>query len=461
MNVNYRIKAIFVLLIVLFFAGCKKDHKILGTDVQPEDDDLNAIHISDLPVTGYTIGYDSVASFNDKYKYIGSNNDPYFGRTDMGLYLSVNLNVTNLNFGPTATLTSAEFILTIDDPILASNYIGNRDAVLTYSVYTMNQVFIYKAPYYTKNQSLHDPNPLPTTSSSKFDTLNGFPVVRVVLDSLYASAMLNNSQYLTDNTTFQSRYKGFYIEASANNGEGVIYRVNTDDNLSGLYLNYKTGNSSTDSITSFKFAIKGSDETTYRHNTVKFTPSPAIQNQFQDSTLGANNLYLKGTGISRLKLQIPFLEKKSDTFDIAVNRAEIIMYVDPAFTYGTSSYSKPPKLTLLAIDTLGRETFITDLLSSSDYARYDGKYDDVNNRYVFNIAREAQLIFRGQKKNRGFYLVVANIDLSLIPAYNGATKELVLVRRDNYFEQVVLAGSNHPSLKPRFNLSYTRFKNPK
>jgi hypothetical protein len=78
---------------------------------------------------------------------------------------------------------------------------------------------------------------------------------------------------------------------------------------------------------------------------------------------------------------------------------------------------------------------------------------------VFNLAREAQLIFNGQKKNRGFYLVVANTEISLNTLYLKDSKELLTIRRDNYIERVILAGSANTALKPKFNLSYVKFKN--
>ena len=123
------------------------------------------------------------------------------------------------------------------------------------------------------------------------------------------------------------------------------------------------------------------------------------------------------------------------------------------------AYTPPPALTLLSIDSLGRETFIADLLTATDFSRYDGLYDDTYQRYVFNIAREAQLIFRGQKKNNGFYLVVANSIPGLSREYVGTSRELKALRRDTYIQRVVLAGNNNVAYKPVFNINYIKFKN--
>ena len=111
------------------------------------------------------------------------------------------------------------------------------------------------------------------------------------------------------------------------------------------------------------------------------------------------------------------------------------------------------------MDNLSKETYAPD--QNNSY-RYNGNLDTsdaAHPRYVFNISRFAQQVIKGQRKNYGFYLVVANTDIVYGNIYDGdKTKELIAVRRDNYMERVVLAGSGNSSLKPQFNLSYIKLK---
>jgi len=444
---------IILAALIFFVVSCKKDHSVLGVDVQPSIDDLNAENLRNLPVSGHTLPYDSIASYGQRYKFIGSNNDPHFGRTDMGIYLNANINVSNLDFGASSVISSAEIILVVNDV----EYAGNKDAVLSYSVFPMKDQLNISEIYFTSDTRHHDPTPICTYATSYTISESGKAVIKIKLDSLYATGLLHDKDNLTSNDVFQAKYKGYYIAASLqNNDEGVIYKADLDDDLSGLYLHYKSS-AANDTIVDFRFTFTGSKAAKY--NTVKYTPKQTIKDQFLDSTLGATNLYLKGMGMTKVKIQIPFLRNYSDSFKVAVNRAELIVYVDPAFTGETSRYYAPPKLVLLSIDSTGRETYVQDLLSSTDYARFDGVYNSSVNGYVFNIAREAQLIFNGAKKNRGFYLVVADADLSLATIYAGNSKELLPLKRDNYYERIVLAGSNNAQLKPVFNLNYVRFKN--
>jgi len=425
---------------------------VLGVDVQPSADTINAEYIPGLPVTAHSIPYDSIACFNDKYKFIGSNDDPYFGRTDIGLYLNTSIGVSNLDFGLNSRISSAEIILAIEN----LEYAGDKNAVLNFSVFPMTDLLSPSKIYYTNDTRHHTTSPI-CTYSTGFTEENGHTVIHIKIDSTYAETLLHDTPNLASNEVFQAKYKGYYIAANLQGAsEGIIFKANLDDALSGFYLHYKTV-ATADSIIDFRFPFSGSTAT--RYNTVKFTPKQNLKDQFLDSTLGASGLYLKGLGMAALKLQIPFLKNHTDSFKVAVNRAELVLYVDPSFPAGSGNYSPPPRLILLSIDSLSRETYLKDLLSTTDNPRYDGNYDATNKRYVFNLAREAQLIFEGAKKNRGFYLVVANTDLSLLSIYAGSSKQLLPVRRDNYFQRVILAGTGSFQFKPSFNLHYIRFKN--
>jgi len=449
--VKFSLKIILPIFI-LFLIGCKKDHSILGVDVQPSVDDLNAEHINGLPVTAHTLPYDSIASFDTQYKFIGSNNDPYFGRTDIGIYLNTNIDRT-LDFGVNSRITSAEIILAVDPLAFA----GDKFASLTYSVFALHDNLNIDSLYYTTDARHHYATPISVYTTSFTVADNAQAIISIKIDSTYAEGLLHDIPNLTDNATFQAKYKGYYIAASLqNNEEGIIYTANLDDDLSGLHLHYRTGPSTSDSLINQKFSFTGSTAT--RYNTVKFSPIQTLKNQFQDSILGATNLYLKGMGMTKLKVQIPFLVNHSDSFKIAVNRAELVLNIDPGFV-SAGRYLTPPKLLLLSIDSIGRESYAQDLLSSTDYSRFDGAYDEANNRYVFNLAREAQLIFSGKKKNRGFYVVMANADVGLTYDYIGDGKQLKTVRRDLNYERVIFAGSSNATLKPQFNLNYIRFKN--
>lgn len=453
-----------LLCVLIAFASCKKDKSILGVDGQPENDGLNASFCDTAIITAFTKKTDSIISFNDKLKYLGSNQDPTFGRMDVGLYMNANIpnGVTFVSFGDDANLVSSEIILVVN----TINFVGDQSTALTYSVFALDSVLDNSRPYFTSNTRLHNKNSLLGVYTGTYSVLDSKLVLRIPIDNNFAKSILNNPQYLIDNSTFLSKYKGFYITAAGSNlnpgtsagAQGVIAHFNLEDPLSGFYLRYQKGTpSATKENLSFRFQFSGSNA--LRFNTVKFDASTGnylLNNQLNgDSILGNQNLFLKGLGATRIKLKIPFLDylkNYADTVPLAINRAEFSFYVDPSFlgVVGSGVYYTPPKLALLPLDSLGKETYAIDQLSTTDFnLRYGGDFDATNNRYVFNIARHVQAILNKEKKNWGFHLVVADPERTEV------------IRRDNIAERVVLAGNNHPTLRPRFKVTYIKYKHDK
>lgn len=441
-------------VLALSLSACKKDHSVLGADVQPEDDVLQTSFSDTTRMFLHTIDHKPTFCFPSETKFLGSNQDPHFGRTDVGLYTNFIIpnSITNVSFGNDANLVSAEIILAVP----SIDFVGDL-SVMDYSVFPIVTALSTSSVYFTSNDSLHDKNLVLGTYTGTYSVINGKLALRIPVDFNYAKAILNNPQYLSDNATLLSTYKGFYISAKGTSlnpltKQGTISRFNLNDALSGFYLYYQNGTpSAVKENKTFRLAFSGSGSVKF--NSVKYSPTSGgnslLLSQFNntDSTAGNDNLFLKGLGGTKLKLYMPSLKSYADSFKIAVNRAEVVLNIDPAFTSPNGQYFAPASLALLAIDSLNRENFVLDQLSSIDAARYNGLYDEEGKRYVFNIARHVQAIMNGKKKNYGFYVVVADPSL------------LSTVKRDNFSERVILAGINNSTLKPRFNLSYIKFKN--
>lgn len=392
---------------------------------------------------------------------MGCNEDPYFGKTEIGLYVNANTNLSGLDFGDKSKILSAEIILAFDENL---DYTGSLEAPLTYSVYAVDSLLYSSRQYYTSNDRLHPRNILLSETKLSYIEVDEKKIVRIPIDPTYAGTLMKDNAYLASNDLFQLRYRGFYIKAANQPGsEGLIYKCNLEADWSGFYLHYRADTTGKDSTYNFRFSFSGASSVKF--NTVKrdlTKAHPYYQNQAAgDTAAGSKNLFLKGMGINKIRVYVPDLVKFADTFDVAVNRAELIFYPDLNFAAG-ADYVRPSRLTLLALDSLGREMYTEDQLNATDYARYDGTYDADNFRYVFNIARHAQAIVNKEIKNYGFNLIVANSDQTLA---NASLAKLfirsfptIAVKRDDYNNRVVFAGSDDAGRKPRFNLSYIKFK---
>jgi hypothetical protein len=453
-------KIIIPLFTFIALTSCKKDNNVLGVEILPENDGLNASFCDTAIINAFTQKLDSIGSYNDSYKFLGSNQDPTFGRMDVGLYLNATIpnGVTNVTFGDDANLMSAEIILAVH----SLDFVGDQSTPLTYSVYALDSSLNTSRLYYSNNKKLHNQNVLLSVYTGTYTTYNNKLVLRLPIDFNYAKSILNNPQYITDNSTFLKYYKGFYITASGSNlnpvsSQGVIGKFNLDDDVSGFYLHYQNGTpSATKKDIDYKFNFSGTSA--LRYNTVNYQPNQGgsyllTQQLSGNKMLGQQNLFLKGLAGTKVEIQLPFLnylKNLSDSFPIAINRAEFVFNIDPAFSakIGNGIYFTPPKLALLPLDSLGKENYAVDQLSTTDFARYGGDFDPLNNRYVFNLARHIQAILNNKRKNYGFKLVIADP--------NGALS----IRRDNYDERVVLVGNSNPNtlLRPKFNLSFIKYK---
>ena len=354
---------IFILLIAsIIFFGCKKDHDVLGVDAQPSSDALGAIFSDTAKIYAHTIKYDSIPSFNDRYKYLGSNQDPHFGRTDIGLYTNANIpnSQTGISFGADPNLVSAEIILTV----ASLDFLGTYSNSLSYSVFPVTSFIDKNIVHYANHHDYHNPTSVLGTYTGTYSILSGKLVLRIPIDYNYANSILTNPLYVGSNSVFQNNYKGFFISSAGTNlnpvsMQGVITKFDMDDELSGFYLYYQNGTpSASKENKTFHFTFSGVDAS--RFNAYKYDlntiPNNDLYKQIvnKDSTYGVQNLFLKGMGGTRLKVFIPSLKNYSDSFSVAVNRAEVIFNLDPSFVSPGGIYFYPQKYALLPIDEKNR-----------------------------------------------------------------------------------------------------------
>ena len=92
-----RIGLLLLSFIVVFSCKKKDEQSILGLDVQPENDLVGLTITDSASVFMHTQRVDSVKSYNDQYKYLGSNQDPIFGRTDASIYTNFSISTLAAN----------------------------------------------------------------------------------------------------------------------------------------------------------------------------------------------------------------------------------------------------------------------------------------------------------------------------------------------------------------------------
>lgn len=438
--------------IASLFQGCKKPNTALGTEVQSETDDLNVLVSDTASIRMHTIKYTEIRSYQDNYKFLGSNQDPLLGRTDASIFTRFSMpnNVSNVSFGNDVVLDSAVMILT-----LTGRYTGDTTTRLNYQVYQLNSDLVPSNPYYNHNTIPYNPQPL-CNKTQHVSLTNGLFNLRLPINSDFATAILTSPQYLIDNATFVNIYKGFYITSKSSNlnpvsSQGALMKIDLDNPLSGLYMYYHNGSSSASKESKvYQFMFKGDlasrfNNFNFNYLTGNSTNSVIAQLDGDSAKSVPEDVYLKGIGGTKAVIRLPYIMNYSDSSHISVNRAELVLKVDQSIVTKGGKYEPPLQLSLLAIGDDHRELYVKDQYYYSDLIRFGGDYDDVNKQYVFNVARHMQDVVDGKIKNNGFYLVVANPDKSYV------------VRRDEVSDRVVIGGPGSALYKPQFKLTYIRF----
>lgn len=449
---KYRFSIYFFLLIVLFSCKKKTDDSFLGLDVQPENDLLGVIITDTTKLNMFTQKVDYVKTYNDQYKFLGSTLDPVFGRTDASIYtnLSIANNLTNLTFGTNPVLDSAEIVIR-----WLGQSIGDTSKILTYDVYVLSEAIIP-----TSISSGH--NNFTNTTLNKAITPvchvkakyvargNGLCLV-LPLDYNMAQYILQTNSNLVNNSAFLAANKGFYITTENSNlsspSEGAIRRFDLDDALSGANFYYHEGGSASSKGQMFQFTFKGTDAARFNNINHNYSlgANSNLYDQLNGNTLkGETNVYLNCFGGTRTRITLPYLKNFSESENVSINRAELIIKVDQSFY--NPNYGYPASLALIA-DSMGtgKEELVYDQLETTDFIKYNGNYDAVNKQYVFNIARQVQKIITNKIGNYGFYLV------------NAQPSRAYVIRRDDRLNGVVFGGVANSIYKPVFKITYIKY----
>jgi hypothetical protein len=447
---NLRILLFFLIVLATFSCKKKDDDNVLGLDVQPTNDLVGVTITDSTSLFMYTQRVDSSRTYNDRYKYLGSLNDEYFGKTDASIYtnLSISNGLTNVSFGANAVLDSAELILRFND-----ESIGKINDPLNYEVHLMNGSLQPSTAYYTA-QTVPYSAAAVNIGNAKFANRYGVTCLVIPMNRNMAQYMLQTDANLLNNTVFQAANKGFYIKATnpvSLPNSGSIYRFDLDDDASGLVLYYHNGSSVNSKGESFRFSFGGSDA--LRINHISHNYASAHHNLYDqitgagtaDTLKGSSNVYLGSFGGTRVRVYLPFLKSFSDSENVAINRAELIIKVDETLAPYDLNYGYPAQLALIGCSSTGVEELVWDQLETSDFVKYNGNYDATNKQYVFNIARQMQKVITHKVENYGFYLVNALPTVSSV------------VRRDNRVQRAVIGGTANAAYKPFFRVTYVKY----
>ncbi len=422
------------------FSSCNEEGS-LGLDLLPNVDGIGVFKLDTFTVNTYTVDEDSVESQFPSRKVFGMINDPVFGKAASATYFQTILTTENVDLGQDVSIDSLVLSLAIE------GYMGDTTQPVTIHVYELDEALHLDSSYYTNRRLAYKPTPLATVSYmprpasyvdisepllAGGDTIISYrPIIRIPLSNTLAQRIVaaSGTADLANTTNFLNFFKGFYITAEVPNGQtGVMLNITPRSALNGMYLYYRND------TTRRRFDMVARGDIAY-FNTFSFdyTGTELATAIGNTSPLIEENFVQAGTGV-KVRVDMPYLQKLVETFDVAINKAEIEFTVISSSV--TDPFPPPTRMFLLPADSLNVNlpNAMNDLLERY----YDGEYRD--GKYKFVITRYIQEQLKRTTPDYGLRL----IPLNTVSSVNRA----------------VIASSNNvnPLYRPKLILTFTKLK---
>lgn len=403
---------------LISLSSCNKA-SIVGLDVQPENDLINAEFVDSLTLVTQTVKEDTLRTdINAVYSgtgLIGKYMDPIFGEATSSLYTQLRLFSNAPTFGTNPVCDSVRLSLYYSD-----SYGKKIRRQQTINVHQLTANLDINASYYS-NQ---------TAAISGVDLANGYvfvprpndslvikggsklaPQLRIPILNSFGQDILNqqNTPNLSTTDEFIKYIKGLYITTEKTPGllpqEGNILQFNLNFSTLDIYYHYRPVNATKDSSTQYNISLASVARFThYSHN--YSSAAPDLKKQIETVTPPEQNdiIYLQGMSGLKARIKLPSVVSWGKKEFIAVNRAELI--IKPV-SEATDTFAFPPVLTLYGIRDDGKGIYpLPDALEGTVEER--GTYDKVNKTYHFTISRYIQWLISEKIPNTGLLLGVGN-----------------------------------------------------
>lgn len=450
-------------LMTIVFWGCEDEMNKTGHDLLLPGDLVSAHKqsIDKASFQAYTVRDEKLRTNKPEYNLLGTFNDPVFGKTTSDFAAQFRMNeVPNFanilfdklelkllyieSYGDTVTPQNLKvYELQSDlDAEDTTRYYQDIELKSLAKTEVIGQV-THKAKKLKLYYNPQTTNPASTKETPKDTVIHEivFPLSASLAQKLMAvdlSPDPNNPNPQNPNDKFIRQFKGLYIEAdnTVNQGGGLMrIRANALDSHMRMY--YHKPNDTTQYFVEYRMTSSAARVNRFVHDYSTTAFAASLDQMTQQDSL----IYLQTTGGLSSKIKIPSLSNWKDSSDVAVNKAELIFKIEPAYL-DTVLYPAPPKLILSLMDENGKVfndrqqlIFPSDLSFSEAY--YGGIYNKKDGTYRFNLAKHMQQIIKGEIKNNGFYLTTDN--------------------KNAIYNRAVLKGATSKT-GIRFEITYTKIK---
>ncbi len=406
-----RIPAIILPLLLIY--GCA-EYDDVALDLYHTDGpfEVRMEAVDTLTLRAMTVPDDSLAMSLGSSNILGVINDPVFGKTRAGIYTETRLPINNLSLGNNPVLDSIHLVL-----VHTGDYYGRLSDFQKLRVYELTENFPEQDTLFSnieiphsslqlnQNREGHLIRPAPE-DSVMVDTVLQPPQIRIPLSDHFGRKLINaNGTYAFENVPgYLEAFKGLYIVPDEDiEGMGAMYTINMLHVLSSIELYFHNVGDTVGSRVRFpinEFAKRSSRIT---HGGYENTHE-ALRRQVieQDQATADSLLFVQSMGVTRVNIQIPYLQEIADTPKLLINKAELVMPVAEGFA--TEELPASGDLLLLRIDENNDNLLLLDdYRIGRDY--FGGMLSADETRYTFNITQYFQQVMDGVHNNDGLALI--------------------------------------------------------
>lgn len=437
-------------------SACKEKDFSKSVDGIPEVDNINTFA---WEADSFSINHNLIDTLitndvNYPVATIGKiDQDPFFGKTNAGLYVQFSTSALDMKFPAGLILDSTVLSIPYYIPALSPTskiFYGDTAKNLVFNVHRINEEFKFDKDkqYFAFDQLGYDAQPIAQKSfklNEVFDTLtlaDGVKVtnvLRIKLPQSFGQEIVNldPEQYLKTAPDFQKYFPGFYIHADQSSETNALAIFNISDGDRAIHpaaqilLYYHMPNDTVVTNTYFPFVHTNSAW----FNSIKrdYTGVPAQQYL---NAQNSDSIIVQGApGISSI-IEIP-IDKIGDGI---INKAQLTLTVNNVG--GEHLYLPPNQIIVRGVNDIGENYNIADFVSGVGFTYIGGTslVEEHNGnsvlRYKFNMPREVQRLKQEGKK-------VLRIRISAATAHLG------------FYRSVFYGPKEESGLKPDFKVIYS------
>ena len=438
-------QALFALITVCAFTACTTEPDLLGLNLTPQGDKLNAFFTDTSTVIAFNTPIDTLrtsilpgysgASYNSIL--FGAIYDSAFGKVEASFATQLWLSSVK----PTISTHPVADSVIMQLPYLG--LFGDSLSSQTISVYELSEslkgnVSYYNNQYITPNTAslLVSTTFVPKVKDSvKLNTEKYAPMLRLKLSNTFGNKILNGGTNLETQENFRNFIKGLYITATPKDvlGQGSVLTFDLTGAYGGIKIYYHTDTDTT-SLSVYVDATNSQRYNTFNFHNYQYA-DPLFKAQFlsKDSTIGKQKLFLSGMSSSEIKIRFPYILSFQKKQRAAFNQAFLVIDAP----YATKKNYPPSQLSLYKVYKDGKKYSVEDLGIETP-PRISGTFDTITKQYRFKITQYLQNILKAGKED--YYLMLST-------AVPGRTPS-----------QIVIPGTMAGKKRIRLELIYTAQK---